>query len=820
MSVKPGQSLGPYRIIEQIGKGGMATVYRGTQPSLSRQVAIKILPEFFAEDSSLLERFRQEATSIAGLRHPNILTVFDSGEADGVPYMVTELVEGGTLSRRLGKPLDIEECLRIARAVASALDYAHSKGMVHRDVKPSNILIASDGTPILSDFGLALMLGPSSEDAATRLTMSGTTLGTAEYMAPEQVSNSNVGPSADIYALAVIIYEMLTGGVPYSAETQLGVLMARINQPVPLPRERNQNISEPVQDALLKGLAKNPADRYQRATDMIRALESATQSGAVPERQPTSAVTEPARTGTGRRKAILAVIMSAPVIAIIVVILLSKTYPAPPKPPGSPAAPAAPGAAPTDSSAAPVVQSIRPETAPAEAAKSAIPVPTSAAANADRAQRSAGLPPHGRLLYSMSEHLTEIAASPQRDLDKIQVTGDSVEITAATDMGFRAALPVNGVGDFVAVMKYVSVSRRPLLRLRFHETPRGESVVVRIPAFLHLKPPVDGAPPTGPHVCCQDFDMFVGPQTPGSPAIFTGPPLLLTPAEPNEEQTVAISVKSSTIVVYADGHEIARASENTTAPGGMSIVLQTDRGQGPAVLRLNALEIYDAQPAPTTARNPNSAAGRLPPHGKVLYSTNSNPSDLVPVRQTPENTFTLRDGKFEFTAGNVTGVFATLPINGIGDFVAVMRMRAVTRKPVLMFRFHRSGPTGEYVVQLPAYLRLLPPPAGAQSPGPHPCCQDFDIFKAPTSTGALTLYTGPPLVSAAAAANEEVEFAISVKGPLIVVYAEGQEIGRASDSSFVSGALNLQVVARGREDQYPAVLQLNALEIYEPAPSR
>src|SRR5438477_8736985 len=141
MAIKPGQSLGPYRIIEQIGKGGMATVYRGTQPSLSRQVAIKVLPDFFAEDPALLERFRQEATSIAGLRHPNILTVFDSGEADGVPYMVTELVEGGTLANRLGKPLALEECLRISRAVASALEYAHSKGMVHRDVKPSNVLM-------------------------------------------------------------------------------------------------------------------------------------------------------------------------------------------------------------------------------------------------------------------------------------------------------------------------------------------------------------------------------------------------------------------------------------------------------------------------------------------------------------------------------------------------------------------------------------------------------------------------------------------------------------------------------------------------------
>src|SRR5262249_45598792 len=153
--------------------------------------------------------------------------------------------------------------------------------------------------------------------------------------------------------------------------------------------------------------------------------------------------------------------------------------------------------------------------------------------------------------------------------------------------------------------------------LRFHEMPQGDSVVVRIPAFLHLKPPVAGAPPMGPHVCCQDFDMFLGPQRQGSPAIFTGPPLLLTPAAAGEEQTVAISVESSTILVSADGREIARASDNTTSPGGMSVVLLTDRGQGPAVLRLNALEIY-AAPAAAAARNGNAIAGRVPPHGKLI----------------------------------------------------------------------------------------------------------------------------------------------------------------------------------------------------------
>jgi serine/threonine protein kinase len=211
MSIKPGQNLGHYVIQEQIGKGGMATVFRASQPSLSRDVAIKVLPDFFANDLAFHDRFRREAMAIAMLRHPNILTVFDSGECDGVAYIVMELVDGGTLAGKLGKPLPIEDCISLLGPVASALDYAHAKGMVHRDVKPSNILLARDGSPILSDFGLVRMTASSSEDAATRLTATGTALGTPEYMAPEQVSSSEVGPAADVYAFAVMLFEMLTG---------------------------------------------------------------------------------------------------------------------------------------------------------------------------------------------------------------------------------------------------------------------------------------------------------------------------------------------------------------------------------------------------------------------------------------------------------------------------------------------------------------------------------------------------------------------------------------------------------------------------------
>src|SRR5690242_2959689 len=170
MAVRAGDSLGQYVIVDQIGKGGMATVFRARQPSLSREVAVKILPDFFADDPSFRARFRQEAMAIAKLRHPNILTVFDSGETDDAAYIVTELVDGGTLADKLGKPLPLEECVRVATTVGQALDYAHARGMIHRDIKPSNILLARDGTPILSDFGLARITGGGDGDAPARLT--------------------------------------------------------------------------------------------------------------------------------------------------------------------------------------------------------------------------------------------------------------------------------------------------------------------------------------------------------------------------------------------------------------------------------------------------------------------------------------------------------------------------------------------------------------------------------------------------------------------------------------------------------------------------
>ena len=270
MSLPEGFTLGPYQIVARIGRGGMATVYKAHHAALDRDVAIKVLPDFFAEDEAYRERFQQEARSVAHLKHPNILNVFDFGQERGITYLVLELVEGGTLADRLGRPVHLEDVIRIMRPIASALDHAHSQGVLHRDIKPSNILLHRDGTPVLADFGLAKMAG-----ATRSLTATGTVLGTPEYMSPEQGAGDPIGPPSDRYSLAVVAYEMLTGRVPFEADTPAAVLLSHINKAVPPTRELVGELSLHVEDALRKALAKNPIERFDSATKFVAALTPA-----------------------------------------------------------------------------------------------------------------------------------------------------------------------------------------------------------------------------------------------------------------------------------------------------------------------------------------------------------------------------------------------------------------------------------------------------------------------------------------------------------------------------------------------------------------
>jgi putative two-component system response regulator len=270
MSLAEGTYLGPYRILDRIGQGGMASVYRAHHPALDRYVAVKVLPEFFAEDETYRERFQVEAQSVAGLRHPNILSAFDFGQQAGIPYLVMELVEGGNLADRLGSPMELQEVVQLLRPIASALDHAHAHGVLHRDIKPSNILIRQDGTPVLADFGLARL-----ERSLRKLTVIGTVFGTPEYMAPEQVTGQPLGPGTDQYSLSVVAYEMLTGRVPFAGETPGAILTSHIRHAMPATRELPGELSAHVDEVLRRGMAKDPRDRYSTLSEFVAALTPA-----------------------------------------------------------------------------------------------------------------------------------------------------------------------------------------------------------------------------------------------------------------------------------------------------------------------------------------------------------------------------------------------------------------------------------------------------------------------------------------------------------------------------------------------------------------
>jgi len=291
MKLQDGSSLGSYKIIGRIGRGGMATVYRAYHPALDRYVAIKALPDFFADDPLYRERFQQEARSVARLKHPNILEIYDFGYEDGLAYLVLELVEGGTLADRLGRPMDLRDAVAVLEQIAGALDYAHREGILHRDIKPSNILLHVDGTPVLADFGLAKMAG-----SMQRLTSSGTVMGTPEYMSPEQAADEPLTGSSDVYSFAVVAYEMLTGRVPFQADTPAATLLSHVTKQMPPTRELRGELSAHVQGVLERALAKRPDERYPSAAAFVAALKPAAWPGRRGEVAPPS----PAARGLAR----------------------------------------------------------------------------------------------------------------------------------------------------------------------------------------------------------------------------------------------------------------------------------------------------------------------------------------------------------------------------------------------------------------------------------------------------------------------------------------------------------------------------------------
>jgi formylglycine-generating enzyme required for sulfatase activity/tRNA A-37 threonylcarbamoyl transferase component Bud32 len=262
---------GQYRIIEMLGKGGMATVYKAIQTSVNRLVAVKILPQSLLHDENFMKRFRQEAEVIARLEHFHILPIYDYGEHDDMPYIVMRYLEGGTLQDRVKQygPLPWDEILLVTRQVAGALDYAHARNVIHRDVKPSNVLLDGEGNAYLVDFGIAKMT-----ESTAHLTGSGI-VGTPAYMAPEQSQPGPPLPSMDIYALGVTIFEMMTGQQPYRAETPIAQIMMHIQNPIPSLQDFDTAIPPAVDEVVGRALAKDPAERYASAGELAHALEAA-----------------------------------------------------------------------------------------------------------------------------------------------------------------------------------------------------------------------------------------------------------------------------------------------------------------------------------------------------------------------------------------------------------------------------------------------------------------------------------------------------------------------------------------------------------------
>jgi tetratricopeptide (TPR) repeat protein len=286
MADMTGQTLGKYRLTERLGRGGMAQVYRAYQPSLERDVAIKVMHSYLAEDEGFVGRFKREAKAVAALRHPHIVQVYDFDIEDDTYYMVMEFIGGETLKQRLrqlnaqGQRMPLSEVAQVFCALCDALDYAHAQGRVHRDIKPANIMFDGERL-VLTDFGIASIVG------GTRYTASGAMVGTPAYMSPEQGQGERGDVRSDVYSLGVVLFEMLTGQVPYDADTPLAIVLKHLNEPLPLPRQITADVPPTVERVVLKALAKSPGDRYQSAGELADALDAAVEQIASAVEVPT-----------------------------------------------------------------------------------------------------------------------------------------------------------------------------------------------------------------------------------------------------------------------------------------------------------------------------------------------------------------------------------------------------------------------------------------------------------------------------------------------------------------------------------------------------
>lgn len=310
MPFQRGENVGPYRIIEQLGQGGMATVFKAYHPNLDRYVAIKVLHPAFKQDPQFRERFQREARVVAKLDHPNIVPVFDYADHNGQSYLVMKFIEGETLKGVLDRQWPgKEQILSIVQSVGKALSYAHGQGVLHRDVKPSNILLTEAGNVYLADFGLARMA------EAGQSTLSGDQLlGTPQYISPEQARGAqDLDEGTDIYSFGIVLYQLAVGRVPYSSDTPFSIIHDHIYTPLPMPRSINEKIPDDLERVLLKALAKERNDRFSSVQELAGAFDKAARGispwdeeqesvAAIPVKSDSDPVPEAVEIGTRPRR--------------------------------------------------------------------------------------------------------------------------------------------------------------------------------------------------------------------------------------------------------------------------------------------------------------------------------------------------------------------------------------------------------------------------------------------------------------------------------------------------------------------------------------
>lgn len=272
MSMSVGENIGPYQLLEQIGEGGMGAVFKAYHPALDRYVALKIIHASFREDPTFIARFQREARVVAKLEHPNIVPIYDYSEYQKLAYLVMKFIEGNTLKDRLARgSMNFYEILQVVDSVGSALEYAHSQGVLHRDIKPSNVLLGANGMLYLADFGLARI---AQAEASTLSSES--ILGTPHYVSPEQaMGRHDLDKRTDIYSFGVMLYELVVGQAPFKDKSGFAIIHDHIYTPPPLPRALRPNLSEAVEQVLLKALAKDPNDRFGTVDEMVLAFKNA-----------------------------------------------------------------------------------------------------------------------------------------------------------------------------------------------------------------------------------------------------------------------------------------------------------------------------------------------------------------------------------------------------------------------------------------------------------------------------------------------------------------------------------------------------------------